>query len=103
MVTSDHVRGMEDSQSCCQPKVRRDALPNILPDGVLAMTVFLKPPGGTHPEPQGITYIRGPNNKEPLKISGNLSTKKTQIDLDIILIKGIILEFASTRKLKDTT
>ena len=94
---------MEESQSCCRPKVRRDALPNILPDGVLAMTVFLKPPGETHPEPQGITYIRGPNNKELLKISGNFSTKKTQLDLHIILIKGIILQFAPTSKYTDTT
>ena len=94
---------MEENQYCYLPKVRRDALPNILPDGVLAMTVFLKPPGETHPEPQGITYIRGPNNKELLKISGNFSTKKTQLDLHIILIKGIILQFAPTSKYTDTT
>ena len=67
------------------------------------MTVFLKPPGGTHPEPQGITYIRVPNNKEPIKISENFSTKKTEIDLYMVLIKDIIPKFAPTSKLTDTT
>ena len=40
-------------------------MPNILPDWVLAITVFLKPPGGIHQEPQDIAYIPELNNKEP--------------------------------------
>jgi len=70
---------------------------------VLDITVFLKPPGGIHPEPQDIAYFPELNNKEALKISGNFSNKKTQIDLGIILIKGRITKFASTPELEGTT
>ena len=47
-----------------------------LPDGVLAMTVFLKPPGGTHPEPQGIAYIPEPNRKERLETQAVFQLKR---------------------------